>query len=280
MARTMPQVPRAMTVESQAMSDDGRVRRAERSGRAIVEALMGLVGEGVLEPTAQQVASRAGVGIRTVFRRFSDMESLFAEISARLRAESLPVLNGDRPGGALATRARTMVGRRGGRDASAHHGRTAGRVLRARRAVQACGELEALAIALSPRRPREPRARTTCRSAALAPRAASCARGRGRGARSRDVVRGLGSTAHGAAPRPRPRAARGRAHGRRPRRPAAPSGWREQRMTRRGSGDAGVYRVHGMMQSYFTRKMTGYLDYKGIPWVFRRFAGASPEATA
>ncbi len=40
------------------------------------------------------------------------------------------------------------------------------------------------------------------------------------------------------------------------------------------------YRVHGMMQSYFTRKMTGYLDYKGIPWVFRRFPGASPEAMA
>src|SRR4029077_16805311 len=156
----------------------------------------------------------------------------------------------------------------------------AGRGLRARRAVQACGGLVALAIALSPRRPRQPRARTTWRSAGRAPPAASCACGRGRGARSRDVVRGLGSTAHGAAPRPRPRAARGRAHGRRPRRPAAPSGWREQRMTRRGSGDAGVYRVHGMMQSYFTRKMTGYLDYKGIPWVFRRFAGASPEATA
>jgi glutathione S-transferase len=35
-----------------------------------------------------------------------------------------------------------------------------------------------------------------------------------------------------------------------------------------------------MMQSYFTRKMTGYLDYKGIPWRFRRFPGASPEAMA
>jgi glutathione S-transferase len=41
-----------------------------------------------------------------------------------------------------------------------------------------------------------------------------------------------------------------------------------------------TYRVHGMMQSYFTRKMTGYLDYKGIPWRFRRFAGMSPEAAA
>ena len=41
-----------------------------------------------------------------------------------------------------------------------------------------------------------------------------------------------------------------------------------------------AYRVHGMMQSYFTRKMTGYLDYKGIPWLFRRFAGMSPDAAA
>lgn len=41
-----------------------------------------------------------------------------------------------------------------------------------------------------------------------------------------------------------------------------------------------AYRVHGMMQSYFTRKMTGYLDYKGIPWLLRRFPGASPAAAA
>jgi len=41
-----------------------------------------------------------------------------------------------------------------------------------------------------------------------------------------------------------------------------------------------AYRVHGMMQSYFTRKMTGYLDYKGIPWLFRRYPGASAETMA
>lgn len=41
-----------------------------------------------------------------------------------------------------------------------------------------------------------------------------------------------------------------------------------------------TYRVHGMMQSYFTRKMTGYLDYKGIAWRLRRFPGVSPEAMA
>ncbi len=91
---------------------DGRVRRSQRSGQAIVEALLGLVGEGVLEPTAQQVAARAGVGIRTVFRRFSDMESLFAEMNARLEAEVLPLLVGGTRQGPLSERARALVQQR------------------------------------------------------------------------------------------------------------------------------------------------------------------------
>ncbi len=40
------------------------------------------------------------------------------------------------------------------------------------------------------------------------------------------------------------------------------------------------FRLHGVMQSYFTRKMTGYFEYKGIPYVLRRFAGTSPQAEA
>lgn len=56
---------------------DGRRQRSERSRRAIVDAVLALVDEGVLIPTAQQVSERAGVGIRSVFRHFSDMESLF-----------------------------------------------------------------------------------------------------------------------------------------------------------------------------------------------------------
>jgi glutathione S-transferase len=35
-----------------------------------------------------------------------------------------------------------------------------------------------------------------------------------------------------------------------------------------------------MSQSYFTRKMTGYLTYKGIPHLLRRFGGVQPEARA
>jgi glutathione S-transferase len=41
-----------------------------------------------------------------------------------------------------------------------------------------------------------------------------------------------------------------------------------------------LYRVYGLMQSFFTRKITGYLDYKGIPWVLRRFGGFDPAVLA
>jgi glutathione S-transferase len=40
------------------------------------------------------------------------------------------------------------------------------------------------------------------------------------------------------------------------------------------------YRVHGLNQSYFTRKVAGYLDYKGIPWLLRRSANAHPRFAA
>src|SRR5439155_11822488 len=93
-------------------ASDGRIRRGERSGQAILEALIGLVGEGVLDPTAQQVAARAGVGMRTVFRRFSDMESLLAQMGTRIEAESLPLLLGGDPQGDLTDRARGLVGQR------------------------------------------------------------------------------------------------------------------------------------------------------------------------
>src|SRR5271155_1518565 len=41
---------------------------------------------------------------------------------------------------------------------------------------------------------------------------------------------------------------------------------------------AASYRVYGMSQSYFTRKLTGYLDYKAIPYLLRRFAGTNRPA--
>lgn len=65
---------------------DGRRARSERSREAIKKAMIDLMIEGVHEPTAQQVSDRAGIGIRSVFRHFDDMESLFYSIHKDLLA--------------------------------------------------------------------------------------------------------------------------------------------------------------------------------------------------
>jgi AcrR family transcriptional regulator len=91
---------------------DGRAQRREKSRAAIVAALFDLVGSGVLQPTAQQVAARAGVGIRSVFRHFDDMDGLYAELDARLREEAAPLLGAAPVSGSLHERAGALVAQR------------------------------------------------------------------------------------------------------------------------------------------------------------------------
>jgi AcrR family transcriptional regulator len=93
-------------------SADGRVRRGAQNRDRILDALYALIGEGELQPTAEQVARRAGVGERTVFRHFEDMETLHAELSGRLRREVAPLLEGRRPEGSLRERVAALVVRR------------------------------------------------------------------------------------------------------------------------------------------------------------------------
>jgi glutathione S-transferase len=38
--------------------------------------------------------------------------------------------------------------------------------------------------------------------------------------------------------------------------------------------------LFGLEQSYFTRKMSGYFDYKGLPWRLKRFGGGNLEVRA
>ena len=78
---------------------DGRRLRSERSRLAIIEAVLALQEEGVLVPTAQQISDRAGVGIRSFFRHFEDMETLFEAVDDHIRDsyEAL-FLGGDRDG--------------------------------------------------------------------------------------------------------------------------------------------------------------------------------------
>jgi AcrR family transcriptional regulator len=88
-----------MTTLSTSGAPDGRRQRSERSKQAIIEAMLAMIAEGILIPTAQQISERAGVGIRSVFRHFEDMESIFvlADETCRERFEDI-FLGGDREG--------------------------------------------------------------------------------------------------------------------------------------------------------------------------------------
>lgn len=58
---------------------ESRVRR--RTRRRIALATLELLEEGVVRPTFAQVAQRAGVGRRTVFRHYEDLGALFFEVT-------------------------------------------------------------------------------------------------------------------------------------------------------------------------------------------------------
>lgn len=81
-----------MLVDDYPHSSDGRRRRSEQTRDRIITAMMTLVAEGHLNPSAENVAARAEVGLRSVFRHFKDMESLYGEMSLRIAQLYKPAL--------------------------------------------------------------------------------------------------------------------------------------------------------------------------------------------
>lgn len=84
-AKIVPLDPSARTEPS-----DGRRQRSERSRSQIIDAMFSLIREGDMSPSAARVAERAEVGLRTVFRHFEDMDSLFVEMAERISSEIMP----------------------------------------------------------------------------------------------------------------------------------------------------------------------------------------------
>jgi TetR/AcrR family transcriptional regulator of autoinduction and epiphytic fitness len=68
---------------SESPAPDGRVLRGERNRDAIVDAVLELFEQGDPSPTSREIAERAGVSLRTVFRHFDDMEALCAAVCQR-----------------------------------------------------------------------------------------------------------------------------------------------------------------------------------------------------
>jgi AcrR family transcriptional regulator len=74
------------------LPDRNRNIRARRNHDRILDALLELLAEGVHDPRAQQIASRAGVVVRTVFHHFPDVMSIYREATIRQAVTLLPRL--------------------------------------------------------------------------------------------------------------------------------------------------------------------------------------------
>lgn len=71
---------------------DGRLNRSIATRKKIVDAMTALIYQGNMSPTAEQVAQCAAISLRTVFRHFDDMDSLYSEISKDLDAQVRPLI--------------------------------------------------------------------------------------------------------------------------------------------------------------------------------------------
>jgi len=62
---------------------DGRTQRGHRNREAIIDALLACYEHGILRPSVDEVAARAGVSARSVHNHFDDVEALRAEVAQR-----------------------------------------------------------------------------------------------------------------------------------------------------------------------------------------------------
>ncbi len=88
---------------------DGRQSRTARSRRAICDACLDLVGEGVLQPSADEVSKRAGVSRRSIFNHFSDLAELYDAVLEAGIKRAAPLLDEVPTTGSLGTRIAALV---------------------------------------------------------------------------------------------------------------------------------------------------------------------------
>lgn len=91
---------------------DGRRARSLTSRRRIVAAMLTLIEGGDPMPSAARVAEEAGVGLRTVFRHFDDMDSLYSEISATIAERVMPIVTSPYEGSDWRANLRDLTQRR------------------------------------------------------------------------------------------------------------------------------------------------------------------------
>ena len=88
---------------------DGRRLRKARNQDAVVEAILELLREGHLRPTAREIADQAGVSLRSVFRHFEDLDALFSAAVRRQLQRVSSSFEFAAPDGPLDDRIRALV---------------------------------------------------------------------------------------------------------------------------------------------------------------------------
>jgi len=88
---------------------DGRHERVERGKRAVFEALAELFSEGRYNPPVAEVAARAGVSERTLFRYFGSYNDVVAGMVGYWYPRVEHYLNAGPPAGDIAVRIRALV---------------------------------------------------------------------------------------------------------------------------------------------------------------------------
>jgi AcrR family transcriptional regulator len=91
---------------------DGRTARSAKTRDAIADALLDLLADGELRPTARQIAERGGVSVRSVYVHFDDLEDLFCVAARRHLARVAPMLAPAPATGSLPERAQALVAQR------------------------------------------------------------------------------------------------------------------------------------------------------------------------
>ena len=82
-----------MTKVAVAKKNDGRHERTERTRQRILDATRDLILNGSLRPTTTEIAQNAGVTTRTLFRHFSDAETLHREMITAAEANAEAVID-------------------------------------------------------------------------------------------------------------------------------------------------------------------------------------------
>jgi TetR/AcrR family transcriptional regulator, regulator of autoinduction and epiphytic fitness len=92
-------------------TQDGRLTRAARTRAAVVDALLALNDRGNVRPTARDIATEAGVSLRSLYVHFDDLEALFVAAAERHTDRLAGLVGPLIIQGDLATRIETLLSR-------------------------------------------------------------------------------------------------------------------------------------------------------------------------